>query len=202
MGPNRTPQQVISTGVDGTTPYLRVICGTSASYPFGGLWIPGIVNKLQSDSPNFWKSDEFDGAVDGNFSNNLIAPPVITQVFSDKLSNSSIRYIYARCGMHLTTGPVNPVTSQFVTHGFSTANALNKGAEILIPDTRVRRSSYVTHWSASDNYVAQNAAVGDAVETKSDYSKENYKTDFEIWRVNNKIQFKRKIFKGVDQIGN
>ena len=64
-GPNRTPRQVSRTSVDGKTPYLSEICGTSASPPSGGLWIPEVVNKRQSTSPNFWKSGELDAAIDG-----------------------------------------------------------------------------------------------------------------------------------------
>ena len=107
--PNRTPQQVSRTGVDGTTPYISEICGNSASPPSSGLWNSGIVNKRQSTSLNFCKSNELDAAADGKFTNNPIAPPVINQVFSDKLSNSSRRDIYTRCRMHLTIDPINPV---------------------------------------------------------------------------------------------
>ena len=49
----------------------------------------------------------------------------------------------------------------------------------------------VTHWSTADNDTGQGAAVADAVGDKSDYSEENYKTGFEIWMENSKLQFER-----------
>ena len=122
--PNRTLRRVSRTGVDRMNPSLRGICGTSAYFssppPYGGLWRPGIINKRQSTSPNFWESNELDASIDGNFSDDTIAPPVLTQLFSDKISNSSIKDLYAICRMHLVTYPVNYVAPQFVTKGFST----------------------------------------------------------------------------------
>ena len=47
-----------------------------------------------------------------------------------------------------------------------------------------------------DHGVGQSAAVRDAVREKSDYSKENYKTDFEIWMENTKFKFERKNIEG------
>ena len=126
-GPNRTPRQVSRTGVDGKTSSLRGVYVTSAFPPSGSLWSPRIVNKRQSTSPNFWKYDEFNTAVNGNLPYNLIVSPVLTQVFSDKLSNSSIRDLYTSCGMHLATDHANTMAPQFVTHGLSTINELNKG---------------------------------------------------------------------------
>ena len=79
--------------------------------------------------------------------------------------------------MHIVIYLVNTVTPRFVYHGFSTFNALDKGAGIWILVTRVRRPSDVAHWSAPDNAVRESTAVGDAVSAKSDY---NYKTDFKI----------------------
>ena len=75
-----------------------------------------------------------------------------------------------RCEMHIEKYPLNPVTPQLVTHGFSTINALNTGAGIWRPTTRVRRSLDVTHWSSIDHAVGQSAAVGDTVGAKSDYN--------------------------------
>ena len=138
MGPNRTPPQVIRNDVDTTTSYLRGVCETSASPPSGRFWSPGISNKRQYTSPNLWNSDEFGAAVDRNFFGNPIITPVLIQVFNDKLSNSSSRDIYARCNMHLAMDPFNPVIPQFVTHGLSTVNTLNKGTGVWIPGTRSR----------------------------------------------------------------
>ena len=130
--------------------------------------------------------------VDANFSDNPIATPVLTQVFRDKISDSSIRDIYACCGMHPTTDPVNPVAQKFVTHGFYTVDALNKGTGIWSHATRVRITSDASHLSAADHSVGKNTTVGNSVGAKSYYSEANYKTDFEIWRENHKLQFERK----------
>ena len=119
-----------------------------------------------------------DAVIDGHFSDNLIVPPVITQVLSDKLSESSVRDLYERCGVHLTTDTVNPLSPQFMTHGFSNINALNKGARIWIPDTRVRMTPDVTHCIMADHDLGQITAVEDSVGAKSDYSEENYKNEF------------------------
>ena len=137
-GPKVTPQKGSRTCVDRTTPSLRRVFKTSNSPPSGGLWSPGIVNKWQSTSPNFCKYDELGAAVDRSLSGNQITTPVIIQVFRDKLYDSSIRDIYARCGMHLKIDPINHVTPQFVTHGLSTIDTPNKYAGVWIPGTRFR----------------------------------------------------------------
>ena len=76
-----------------------------------------------------------------------------------------------------------------MTRGFSTIDTLNKGAGVWIPGTRVRSPPDYAHWNTADHYVGQSTNVRDAVSTKSYYSEEKYKTDFEIWRGN--IQFER-----------
>ena len=164
--PNRIPWKVSRNGVDGMTPSLSDILGTSASPPSGGFWRLGIVNKRQSTFPNFWKSNELDAAVDGNFTNNSIAPPLLDQVFSYKLSNSYSRDLYARYGVHIAIDHVNPVEPQLLTHGSSTANVLNKDAGIWIPATIIRMSPDVTHWSAADCSVVQSSEFGDSVGSK------------------------------------
>ena len=146
----------------------------------------------KSTSPNSRKSDELNSAVDRNFSIDPIALPVSTQAFCDKISDNSSRDIYKRCRFNLASESVNTVAPQFVNNGISAIAAPNKSAGIWIPSTIIRSLPYVTHWSAADHGVGKGAAVGDAVEKKSDYRKENYKTDFEIWIENSKLQFRRK----------
>ena len=88
--------------------------------------------------------------------------------------------------MHLATDPINPVTSQFVDHGFSTADALNKGASIWSPATIIIRSSYVTHLSTENHDVGQIAEVEDYVGAKSDYCEENIKLILKFgWKIPN-----------------
>ena len=72
-----TPDPSIITGTITASPYI--ISGTSASPPSGGIWSPIIRNIRQSASPNVIKSDESNASIDRKFSNNPIAPPVITQ---------------------------------------------------------------------------------------------------------------------------
>ena len=118
-------------------------------------------------------------------------PPVLTQLFSDKLSNSSTRDLYACCGVNFATDTVNSMAPQFLNHWLFAVDALNKGAGVWIPATRIIGSPDINHWITADHAVGQISAVGDAVGKKSDYSEENYKTDFEIWMENYKLQFDR-----------
>ena len=195
----RTPLRISSTGVDRSTPIstqihsgirknytpassdstgTRIPIGISgtSTFPLAGyIWSPWIRNKRQSASPTIIKSNKLDAAIDGKFTNNPVALPIFTKVFSDKLSNNYIPGLYARVGMHLAKDPANPVTTQFLDHGLSTVDVLNKGAGIWSPSAIVKRCPEVAHWSAKDHAVV-----------KSTY---NYKIDFEIWRLN--LQFER-----------
>ena len=146
---NRTLRRIIRTGVDGSIPIFNQIhsvlsksftpyysdsngtsisigtYGTSTAPPAEAIWSPGIGNKRQSATPNFRYSDKLDTSIDGKFTSNLVAPPIFTDVVSDKLSISSSRDLYACVGMHLAIDPVNSVTPQFVDLGFSTINTLD-----------------------------------------------------------------------------
>ena len=51
------------------------------------------------------------------------------------------------------------------------------------------RTPNIIHGSASENIVGQITAVGDSV---GDYREENYKTYFEIWNEDYKLQSKHK----------
>ena len=148
---SRIPRRISRTDIDGSTPiytpihsgisknstlYPRESTGTMIPIGISGtstaplacdLWIPEIWNKRQPASPNLRNSDKLDAAVDGNFTNNPVSPPIFTEVFCDKVSDSYIWNIYARCGMHLATDTANPVTPQFEDHGFSIVDTLNKG---------------------------------------------------------------------------
>ena len=185
-----TPDPIGIIGTSDAPPF--VISETSSSPPYCGLWSPRIGNIQQSTSPNFINSDELNATVYRKFSNDPIVPPVSTQVFGDKLSNSPIRDIYTRCRLNLATESVNPVAPQLMNHGLSAVDELNKISGIWIPDTRIIRSRDITHWSGTDHAVGQGVLVVEAVDDKSDYSEENYKTDFEIWMENSKLQFKHK----------
>ena len=69
---------------------------------------------------------------------------------------------------------------------------MNENCGIWILATILRRNLNTTHWSGSDYDVGKVTAVGDTV---VDYRKENYKTDFEIWNKNSKLQNERKNIK-------
>ena len=75
-----------------------------------------------------------------------------------------------------------------MSHRISTIYTLNENCGIWILATILRRNLNTTHWSGSDYDVGKVTAVGDTV---VDYRKENYKTDFEIWNKNYKIQSER-----------
>ena len=139
-------------------------------------------------------------AVHGNFSNNTIDTPNITEILIDKLSDSFSMDLYARCRVQLETDRIIHVAPQFFTHEISAVDALNKGASIWNPATRVRRSPDVTHWSMVNHAVLQSAAVGDAVDAKSDYSGEKHRTDFEILMENTKFNLSAKMLTGFNQL--
>ena len=81
---------------------------------------------------------------------------------------------------------------QFMNHGISDVNALNKSSGIWIPATRNISFIDANYWSVVGHFVGQGAAIRDAVINKSYYSEENYKTDFEILMEDSKLQFYHK----------
>ena len=165
---------------------------TSAVPPPNGLWSPRVGNIQQSTSPDFRKPNELNNAVDRKLSNNLIVPPVSTQVFGDELSYSSSRDIYMQCRVNLATESINLMVPKFVNHGISTVESLNKSVGVWSPVTIIKSSPNITHLIVVDNSIGQKASAGEVVGEKSDHIKENYKTDFEIWIENSKLQFRRK----------
>ena len=110
---SRTPQRISRTGIDGSTPISTqihsgiiktstpyssdstrnritiVTIGTRTDPPAGDFWSPGIRNKRQSAFLNIRKFDKLGADIDGKFTNNTFAPPIFTELFSEKLSNSS-----------------------------------------------------------------------------------------------------------------
>ena len=172
---NRTPWLTSRTGINGSipisTPIHSGIRETSipdssdsivtrisvvtidniTDPPTEAIWSPGVGNKRQYTTPYFRDSDKLDTSIDGNFTNKLVDPPIFTDVVRDKLSNDSIRDIYAFVGMHLAADPINSVTPHFVDLGFSTVDALDKGAGLWTPTTVVLGSADVAHWSAPDH---------------------------------------------------
>ena len=151
---SRTPRRISRTGVDGSTPISIPIhsgisktstpdssensgssnpidiSGTSTAPPAGNLRISGIGNKRKSASPNLRKSDKLDASIDEKFTNSLVAPPISTKGFGDKLSKRSSQDLYVHVGLQHVKDPVHPVTPQFVYHGLSTVDTLDKGAGI------------------------------------------------------------------------
>ena len=90
--------------------------------------IPGIGNKRQSATQNLKNFDKLDTFIDRNFTNILVAPSILAEVLSEKISNSSSQDLYARVVMHLATYTINTVTPQLVNLRLSTVDALNKDA--------------------------------------------------------------------------
>ena len=202
---NRTPWQISRNGIDGSTPSstpihsgmskysnpdssdssgTRIRIGTSDttnSPPWGLNVSPNIGSIWQSATPYLIKSNKLDAAIDGKFPDNLIEPPIFTDVLSEKLSNSSIQYLCTPCPMNFSAYPVNIPGPKFVDFGLSNIDALDKGTSLWTPASGVGRLMDVTYWSAPDHIFGKTTSVVDAVRTKSDY---NYKTDFEIWRKN------------------
>ena len=135
---NRTPRQIIRTGIDGSIPISTQIhsgiskiftitpsdsngtkssirnSGNSTAPPAEDLRSPGIGNKRQLASPNLRVSDKLDTFIVGKFSNNLVVQPIFAEVYSNKLSNRYNWDLYSHVGMHLVTYPVNPMTPHLV----------------------------------------------------------------------------------------
>ena len=180
---NRTPQCIIRTGVDRSIPFSTPInCGmrkyfTPASSDSSRTRIPIVTIDATTDSPcglnispkigdirqyatpYLRYSNKFYTSIHGKLTNNLVAPPIFTDVLSYKLSDSYSRDLYERIGMHLTVDPVNSVTPQFVDLGFSTVDALGTGASLFTPATRVGRTADVAHWSAPDHIFVETTVV-------------------------------------------
>ena len=118
-------------------------CGLNASPKIEDIWQPA--------TPDLIKSNKLDNSIDGKFPDNLVVPPILTDVTCEKISDSSIQDIYKRCWMTLMEDPVNIPASQFVDLGLYTIDALDKSASLWTTSTRVGRPTDVVHWSATDH---------------------------------------------------
>ena len=190
----RTPRRVIRTGIDGSTPGdignsivivekfspdLIGIIGTTPPYGLNLIQEVGDIRK--STSPDSVRQyQKLDSTVDRKFSNNPDSTSIFRKVLSEKLSNSSRRDLYTRCGISLTEDPVLILTPQFVYLGLLTIDVLDKGSGISTPDTRIRRLAYGAHWSSTNHIFSKTAEVV-VSEENSDYEY-NYKTYLQIWR--------------------
>ena len=148
---NQTPRRVSRTVIDGTNPgNIGHACGIGkTSSPdligiIGDTDRPCGLNVSQDNwdtrkyySPDLRKSKKLDTSINQQFTNNLVAPPIFAEVLGEKLSNSSIRDIYTRCRKKLVVDPVNIPAPQFMDLGLLTINALDKGASLCTPTTRV-----------------------------------------------------------------
>ena len=94
---------------------------------------PDIDDIQQSTTPYLINSNKLDTSIDQQFTNNLVAPPIFTEVLCDKLSESSRWDLYARVGFHLASDSVNIPAPQFVDLGLSTINSLDKGSSLWNP---------------------------------------------------------------------
>ena len=117
---------------------------------------PKIDNIWQSATLDVIKPNKVDTSIDRQFTNNLVAPPIFTQVLVEKLSHSSSRYLYTRCRMNLAAYPDNVTALQFVNLGISTINSLDECTILWIPDIRVGMPIYVAYGSAPDHICKKN----------------------------------------------
>ena len=97
------------------------------------------------------KSNKLDTSIDGQLPNNLVAPPIFTEALYTKPSESSSQDLYMHCRMNLAADTFNITEPQLVELELSTVDALDKGASIRNPATRIGRPPYATHWSAPDH---------------------------------------------------
>ena len=125
---NRTPQKLSRMGVNGTTPgIIGHACGISETSSLDLIGIIGAtaspygLNKIQKIW-NIWKSifldlrhsNKLDTSIHRQFANNLVVPPIFSELIGDKLPDGSIRDIYTRCRMKVAADPVNILAPQFV----------------------------------------------------------------------------------------
>ena len=135
----------------------------------------------QSTSPYLRYSNKLDTSINRLFTNNLVALTIFTEVIGEKIYDSSSQDLYTRCRMNPAADSDNIPAPQFVDLGLFTINALDTGASLWTPATRVGRPTYVAHGSAPDHIFEKVSAVRDDVRLNSD---NNYRTGFEIWRGN------------------
>ena len=86
MRKSPTPSYIDSIG----TRITIVNSDTTTAQPCGLNMISKIGNIRQSATPDLRDYDKLDTSIDGKFTNNLDAPPISTDVLSEKISNSSI----------------------------------------------------------------------------------------------------------------
>ena len=120
MSKSSTPASSDSDGTGVLEPGfpLELPCGLNLSPYFDDI--------RQSATPYLRESNKFDTSVDQQFTNNMVAPPIFTELLCDKLSKMFCRYVYTYCRMKLTVDPVNIPGPQFVDLGLSNINALDK----------------------------------------------------------------------------
>ena len=133
----------------------------------------------QSTPPDLRQSNKLDTSINRLFTDNLVAPPIFSELLCDKLSNSTIGDLYTRYSMSLAADPVNTSAPQFVDLGLLTINALSKSSSIWTPSIIVVSPAYIAHGSSMNNIFEIVTSVRDKLSAKSDYS---YNTNFETWR--------------------
>ena len=93
----------------------------------------------------------------------MVAQTIFNEVICDKLFDNSIQKLYMRCCMNLAAYPVNILSPQFVDLGLTITDALDKGASLWTPSTRVEMPKDVTHLEITGSYLWKTTAVGDDV---------------------------------------
>ena len=124
------------------------------------------------------QTKKVDAVVDKKLPGYLDSAIIFSKLIIHKLSNSSSSDLYTLCRMNFAADPVQTQALQFSYMGFSTINALDERSGISTPDTRIRRPTDDTYWSASNHVYGKTTAVG-VSEAKSDYDY-NYKLSFKF----------------------
>ena len=126
-----------------------------------------------------------DTFVDGKFPNDWDYASVLSKVISCELSHSSSDDLCLRCRMKFSSNAVQTEAPKFVYLGILAINTLNELGILGTPATRIQRTTDRYHWKAPDNDFCEVTVVGMSA-SKSDHEY-SYKTDFEIWRENQKF---------------
>ena len=170
---NRNPQQVSSTGINGSTPGdIRysisiveppspVLIGIVSTYsPCGLNMSQNVENKRQSTSPALvGNTQKLDAVIDVKLPDNLDYVSIFRKVIGHKLSNGSSGDLYLQCRLNFAADPVQTQTPQFIDLRFSSINTLDERSGISTPATRIQRPMDGFHWSAPDFVFGEATAV-------------------------------------------
>ena len=171
---NRTPWQVIRTGVDGST--TGEVCNDVSIESAPSTLLVGIVStsptcglsrSLQVDkkrkymSPGLGRNTQkLDAVIDGKFLDDLDSASILSKVICHKLSDSISGDLYLRCRTNFTNYPVQTQAPNFMDLGILYINTLNESSVLGNFASSIQNPTEIYHLSAPDNIFGEATAVG------------------------------------------